>query len=185
MPDKADAAEMIARMKAWISSFSADIQALQALVAEPKLDREARILASAALAYVITRLDLIPDWEEGAGVLDDAMVLRVAMAIAAEHDLEPLEDDAQRVVMRLANENEVVKAFLGDELYVKMRKYVGDLVNTVVRGRHPRVALDDEKVRQQVFNEVKDELKRIGPQNIKDPDAVARTVRNYLSHKLK
>lgn len=177
--------EHIAKMKPWIASLSGDLDAIQAMVSEPKLPRDARLLASAALSYVITRLDLIPDWEEGAGTLDDTMVLRVAMALASEHDLDPLEDDAQRVVHKMANENELVHEFLGDDLYAKLKKYVADLVNVVVRGRHPRVALDDEKAREQLFTEVKDELRRLPSSTMKDPDAIGRLIKNHLSHKLK
>ena len=177
--------EHMAKMKGWIDSFPADINALLAAVGEPKLAREARLLASAALSYLVLRLDLIPDWEETAGILDDAMVLRVAAALASVHDLDPLEDDAQVVVHRLANESDVVKEFLGDDLYLKLKTYVGELTNTVVRGRHPRAAVDDARVLAQLSSEVKDELKSFPPAPMKDPEGVARTIRNYLSLKLK
>ncbi len=175
----------IVKMKSWIESFNGDVNAVLALVGEPRIDREARILASAALSYLVTRLDLIPDWEESAGIIDDAMVLRVAMAIVAERDLDALEDDAQRVVHRLANENDLVRELLGDDLHGRLRDYVRELVNVIVRGRHPRAAVDDEKERAQLAAEVRDELRRHQSHPpMKDPEAIARTVKNYLTTKL-
>ena len=175
----------IQRMKPWIDSFADDVAILEHVVDAAAVPRAARLICASALGYLVTRLDLIPDWEETAGILDDAMVLRTAMALASENDLDPLEDDAQRVIHRLANENEVVRDFLGDDLYGKFKKYVDELGNVVVRGRHPRVVLEDEKERKQFFIEVKDQLKNFPPAPMKDPEAVARTIKNYLSHKLK
>jgi uncharacterized membrane protein YkvA (DUF1232 family) len=177
-------AEHIAKMKGWVESFPADVSALEAMVAEPKLPREARLLGAAALSYLVTRLDLIPDWEETAGMMDDAMVLRVAMALAAEHNLERLGADPLQVVHRLASESEIARAFLGDELFLELRRHVAGLVDVVVRGRHPRAAIDDDKARAELFAEVRDELKRHAPAVIRDEEALARTIRNYLAHKL-
>ena len=177
--------EHIGKMRAWLDSFPADIAAVQAVVEEAKLPRDVRLLSAAALSYLITRLDLIPDWEETAGLIDDAMVLRVAMAVASEQDLDALEDDAQRVVHRLANEADVVREFLGADLYAKLRHHVLELVNAKVRGRLPSTILDDEKQRRLFFGEVKDEVKRPPAGPVKDPAGIARMVKNYLSTKLK
>jgi uncharacterized membrane protein YkvA (DUF1232 family) len=177
----AAASEHLERMRAWIDSFPADVAAVQRLVDDEKASTEARLLGAAAVNYLVTRLDLIPDWEEACGILDDAMVLRVAMALIAEPDLDPLDVG----VHRLANEAEGVQAFLGPDLYPRFKHYVRELGHAVVRARAPRVIVDDARQRKALWSEVEDELKRVPPAPIRDPDRIARVVRNYLSQKLK
>jgi hypothetical protein len=62
------------------------------------------------------------------------MVLRVAMADAAERDLDALTGEVMRGVHRLANEAEGVKTVLGD-IYPRFKRYVTELGNVVVRGQ--------------------------------------------------
>jgi uncharacterized membrane protein YkvA (DUF1232 family) len=173
------------RIRGWIDTFAEDVAALQKLVAEPSAARDARILGAAALNYLVTRLDLIPDWEETSGVIDDAMVLRVAAALASELEVGDLDADALRAVGKLANDADGVQAFLGADLYPRLKKYVQDLTHKVVRGRHPSAIVDDAKQRDQLSIEIKDELKRLPPAPMSDPERVARVVKNYLVEKLK
>jgi uncharacterized membrane protein YkvA (DUF1232 family) len=173
------------KMKGWINSFAADVGVAQAVASATKLPRDARMVAAGALGYLVTRLDLIPDWEETCGILDDAMVLRLAMAEIEESSLDGLDEDTQLSVHRLANETETVRGLLGDEVYARFKRYVHELTNVVVRGRHPRTIVDDAKERAQLLVEVKDELKKLPPAPMSDPDRVERTVKNYLSLKLK
>jgi uncharacterized membrane protein YkvA (DUF1232 family) len=181
----AEPAAGMERMKGFIDSFASDVAALQALLATDDAAADARLHAAAGLNYLVTRLDLIPDWEETCGILDDAMILRLAAAAASEHELGGLGGESLHAVARLANEVEVVKDFLGPDLYPRLKKYAADLTHVVVRGRHPRVLVDDDKQRKQLFDEIKDELKRLPPAPMSDPSRVARVVRNYLSQKLK
>jgi uncharacterized membrane protein YkvA (DUF1232 family) len=62
----------IETMKRWMDSFASDVAAVQGLVDNEKIPREARLAGAAALNYMVTRLDLIPDWEESCGLIDDA-----------------------------------------------------------------------------------------------------------------
>jgi len=172
------------RIRGWIDTFADDVGALQKLVGEASAAREARLLAAGALSYLITRLDLIPDWEETCGIIDDAMILRVAAALASEKDLGNLDAGALRAVGKLANDADGVRAFLGADLYPRLRKYVEDLTHKIVRGRHPNAIVDDAKQRAQLEAEVADELKRLPPAPMSDPDRVARVVKNYLTQKL-
>src|SRR3990172_41654 len=131
----------IERMKGWIDTFSADVGHVQKAV-ESGGPKDARRLCAGALSYLITRMDLIPDWEATCGILDDAMVLRVACSLAADKGLDVGHD-----VARLANEADVVSEFLGADLYPRFKKHVEGLATTVVRGRHPDAICDDAKAR--------------------------------------
>ncbi len=181
----ADLAAQMDRMKSWIDTFASDVGALQALLADERAATEARIKAAGALNYLLTRMDLIPDWEETCGILDDAMILRVSMSLALEMDLGGLSGENLRTIGKLANEAEVVREFVGEELWPRLKKVTEELSHTVVRGRHPRVLVDDGRERKHFFDEIKDDLKRLPPAPMADPARVARVVRNYLTQKLK
>jgi uncharacterized membrane protein YkvA (DUF1232 family) len=177
-------AKYIDRMKAWIDSFADDVDVVKKIVESDKAAREARELAAGSLNYLVTRMDLIPDWEETCGVIDDAMVLRVAIALGSEKDLGVLDGATTQKVGRLCNEAEVVHEFLGDVLYPKLKKYVQDQVGKEVRGRKAATIVDDAKQRKYLYEEIGNELKALPPAPISDPDAVERTILNYLKQKL-
>lgn len=174
----------IDKMRVWIDTFSEDVAAVKKIVESAKAPAEARAQAAAALNYLVTRMDLIPDWEETCGVIDDAMVLRVSAAIAADKGVGELDGAASGTVARLANEAEVVSEFLGPVLYPKLKKYTTDLVGKEVRGRKPQAIVEDAKLRATLYTEIEEELRRLPPAPMSDPDGVERTIKNYLSQKL-
>jgi uncharacterized membrane protein YkvA (DUF1232 family) len=173
------------KLRSWIDSFAADVTATMALTDHEKVARDARLLGAAALNYLVTRLDLIPDWEESCGILDDAMVLRLAISEAVEKDIDALPADAQKTLHRLANEADAVRELLGDELHGKLKRYVHGLTNQAVRNRHPSVVVDDDKERGHLYAEIKDDLKRVPNARMSDPAHVLRIIKNYLDQKLK
>jgi uncharacterized membrane protein YkvA (DUF1232 family) len=63
--------------KSWAETIRQDIDAFKALLESKQADDNSRKLAGTALLYLVSRMDLIPDWNEGIGVIDDVMVLRV------------------------------------------------------------------------------------------------------------
>src|SRR5262245_39816042 len=85
-----DVAKHIETFKSWSETIVADVSALEDLVKAAKADPEARRLAAGALGYLVTRLDLVPDSQEGIGSLDDVMVLRVCSQLATNHNLGDL-----------------------------------------------------------------------------------------------
>jgi hypothetical protein len=88
-------------------------------------------------------------------------------------------------VHRLANEAEIVRELLGDELHGKLKRYVHGLAGQVVRGRHPSTIVDDDKQRELLYDEIKSDLQRLSGAQISDAAHVLRIVKNYLSQKLK
>jgi uncharacterized membrane protein YkvA (DUF1232 family) len=172
--------------KEWVATIREDINTLEHIVENEKVDVEARKLAAAGLNYVVTRMDLVPDWEESVGVLDDVMVLRVLVELACQHGLdEVLEDTDDTVaVARLSNEASRVDAYLGTDLGASFRKYCARLVDETVRGRSPATIVSDAEQRKKLFDEVEADLKRMPPAPFASPDEVDLRFRSYLGHKL-
>lgn len=177
-------AKYIETFKGWADTFREDIGALKSLLESDGADVEARKLAAGALSYLVTRMDLVPDFNEGIGVLDDVMVLRVIAQLASGHKLGALHSDADIALGRLQNEAEHVAQFLGKELYDKFRVYCSKLADTAVRGRTPQQIVSDEAARAALYAEVEDEIKKSVPVVVSDPDDAELRFKAYLSHKL-
>lgn len=174
----------IETFKSWSESIVSDVAALKALI-ESSAEPEARRLAAGALGYLVTRMDLVPDWEGGIGALDDVMVLRVCAQLAAGHGLGAVAENHEINLARMANEAERISEFLGGAAYDKLRTYCAKLSETAVRGRTPANVLADAAARKALFAEVDDEVKKTVPVVITDAADAEVRLKAYLSHKLK
>jgi uncharacterized membrane protein YkvA (DUF1232 family) len=172
------------RMKKWIDSFPADVELVKKAVADKGTRAEAKKVAAGALNYMLLKMDLVPDWEDAAGLLDDAMVLRVAASVAHDRDLGSPSPDVEKGFARLANEADIVEDFLGGELFTKFKKYVVDLTDKPVRNRSANAIVDDEDVRTKLYGEIDAEIERLKPTAIKDAALVERTLKQAFQIKL-
>lgn len=170
--------------KGWADTIRQDTDAFKALLESPKADAGARRLAGAALSYLVSRMDLIPDWNEGIGVLDDVMVLRVCAQLTQNHERGALPTAAEISLERMANEAERITAFLGAAIYDKLRAYCAKLVDQAVRGRVPAKLADDAAARAALYGELDAELKRTVPIVINDAADAEVRLKAYLTHKL-
>jgi uncharacterized membrane protein YkvA (DUF1232 family) len=178
-------AKHIEIFKSWSESIVSDVAALKALIEAEQAETESRRLAAGALSYLVTRMDLVPDWEGGIGALDDVMVLRVCAQLAAGHGLAAVDEESEITLSRMANEAEQISAFLGQGPYDKLRQYCTKLATTSVRGRNPAQVISDETHRAALYGEVDDEIKKTVPVMIKDAEDAELRLKAYLSHKLK
>jgi len=178
-------AKHIQNFKSWSETIVSDVAALEKLVEAEGAEGEARRLAAGALSYLVMRLDLVPDHEQGIGALDDVMVLRVCAQLAGGHGLTGVDEDAEITLSRLANEADQIADFLGTQSYDKLRQYCVKLAETPVRGRHPGQIIADEAARKALFAEVDEEIKKTVPVIITDAEDAELRLKAYLTHKLK
>jgi len=171
--------------KGWADTIRHDIDAFKALLESPKADTSSQRLAAAALSYLVSRMDLIPDWNEGIGVIDDVMVLRVCAQLTQDHDRGALPTAVEISLDRMANEAEKIASFLGGALHDKLRAYCARLVDQPVRGRTPAQLVDDAGARKALYVELDDEIKRSVPIVVNDPADAEVRLKAYLTHKLK
>jgi uncharacterized membrane protein YkvA (DUF1232 family) len=175
----------IETFKSWAESINADVEAMKRLVEQEAAHTDARKLAAAGLNYLVTRMDLIPDHNEGIGALDDVLVLRVCVGLASAHPLGDLPGDAEITLGRMANEAEQIRSLLTPALADKLKSYCSKLVDTPVRNRAPATIISDEADRKALWADVDEELKRSLPVVVKDPADAELRFRAYLEHKLK
>jgi uncharacterized membrane protein YkvA (DUF1232 family) len=171
--------------KGWAGTIRQDADAFRAVLESAKADASSRRLAAAALCYLVSRMDLIPDWNEGIGVIDDVMVLRVCAQLTQGCDRGSLPTAAEVTLERMANEADKITGFLGGPLYDKLRAHCAKLVDQSIRGRTPAQLVDDAAARKALYAEVDDEIKRTVPIVVNDPVDAELRLKAYLTHKLK
>jgi uncharacterized membrane protein YkvA (DUF1232 family) len=171
--------------KSWAESIRQDIDAFKALLESTKADAESKKLAAGALSYLVSKMDLIPDWNEGIGVIDDVMVLRVCAQLSQGHERGPLPTGAEVSLDRMANEADKITAFLGGPIYDKLKSYCAKLGEVSVRGRTPSHLGEDAAARKALYAELDDEIKKTVPIVVNDPVDAELRLKSYLTHKLK
>lgn len=171
--------------KGWAETIRQDIDALKALLESTKADASSKKLAGAALSYLVSKMDLIPDWNEGIGVIDDVMVLRVCAQLTQGHERGALPTNAEISLDRMANEADKIEKFLGGPVYDKLKSYCAKLVDQPVRGRTPGDLADDPAKRKALYVELDDEIKKTVPIVVNDPVDAELRLKSYLTQKLK
>lgn len=178
--------EHIEDIKQWVRTFRGDVEAVKSVIDTASIDARGRKLAAAALNYLVTRLDLVPDWNETIGLIDDVMVLRICMRLANAYDIDEqlTDDDDLRRVTDMMSDTVTVAAFLGDELYGKLSKYCARLTETAVRGRSPETIIEDEGARKELYDEIERDILRMPAPSFEDAEDIAVRFTSYLHHKL-
>ena len=171
--------------KGWADTIRQDIEAFKALLESTTAEADAKRLAGGALSYLVSKMDLIPDWNEGIGMIDDVMVLRACAQLAQSSATTPLPKDVERGVARLANEADKIQDFLGGGLYDKLKSYCAKLADQAVRGRTPAQLAEDAALRKALYAEIDDELKKTVPVVIADPADAELRLKSHLTMKLK
>lgn len=169
----------------WVVSLRDDVEIVKAVLEREAVPVEARRLAAGALGYLLSRMDLIPDWNPTIGIVDDVLVLRVCMDLAAQHHpSEVLDDDVRIGLGRLANHVDLIREFLGAPLFESLRRYCRRLPDVSVHGRSPALVLADQGARQALYNDIEADLAHLPEASFHDPDEIALRLRSYLHYKL-
>ncbi len=170
----------------WTSQLGSDLTATFVLSGDERIAPQGRRFLAGALSYSLQQLDIIPD-HEAAGSVDDAIVLRIAFGLAAEHASNAAMDDAARFA-RMTNDEDTIRRFLGDALFAKLRRLVMDLTEKPVRGRTSDQVIVAGSPRDELKRELDSHGKRIKKANAgaddKAQEALEVSVRSWFSMKL-
>jgi uncharacterized membrane protein YkvA (DUF1232 family) len=170
--------------KSWAETIRQDIDAFKAVLESGKAEEKARKLAGGALGYLVSKMDLIPDWNEGIGVIDDVMVLRCCAALTQDLNRGSLPGAAEASLERMANQSEKISEFLGGPIYDKLKAYCAKLNELKVRGSTPANLIEDEKARKDLYAALDEELEKTVSIVINDPKDRELRLKAYLTHKL-
>jgi uncharacterized membrane protein YkvA (DUF1232 family) len=177
----------ISQLLDWARTWRDDVEVLKQVVSADKANKAVRRYAAAALNYVLSKMDLIPDWEPTLGILDDVMVMRICAAHGskAAGDDDGLDDKLSLHVARLANQEERIADVLGPLLHGKLRAYTDTVLLQAVRQRTPDSVVADPALRARLFAEVDEVMRGLPPLAAADPAEVERKLKTYLQAKLK
>lgn len=170
--------------KSWAETVRQDIDAFKALLESGKADANARKLAGGALSYLVSKMDLIPDWNEGIGVIDDVMVLRVCAALSQDLSRGTLPTSAEASLDRMANQADKITEFLGGPIYDKLKSYCAKLGETKVRGVNSTDLIEEESARKSLYVALDEEIQKSVPIVVNDPTDAELRLKAYLTHKL-
>ncbi len=170
--------------KSWAETIRQDTDAFKALLESTKADDKSRRLAAGALQYLVSKMDLIPDWNEGIGVIDDVMVLRVCAALTQDHDRGTLPTAVEASLERMANQSEKISAFLGGPLYDKLKLYCAKVGEQPVRGITSAQLIEDPSARKSLYQALTEEIEKTVPIVVNDPTDAELRLKAYLTHKL-
>ena len=139
--------------------------------------------SAAVLNYLFKSLDLIPDGLEDLGFIDDAFVVRAAAeAVRLEAEGE-LSADSTGTLVRLADEAELIREFLGSE-YARLSRYVAGLEQSSVRGRSVATILSDAGARADFVREVREWADSFAPPSFTRDMRNLVKLRSFLLAKL-
>jgi len=171
----------------WARTWRDDVEALKKVVSADKAHKAVRRYAAAALNYVLSKMDLIPDWEPGLGILDDVMVIRICAVHGskAAGDEDGLDDATSLRFHTLANQEERIADLLGPLLHGKLRAYSDKVLLQAVRQRTPDSIVADPAVRARFFAEVDEVVRSLPAAQPGDPAELERKLKTYLQAKLK
>src|SRR5687768_16692148 len=127
-------------------------------------------------------MDLIPDWNEGIGVIDDVMVLRVCAALTQDHVRGTLPTAAEASLGRMANQADSISAFLGGALYDKLKLYCTKVGETAVRGITTAQLLTEDTARKSLYQSLQEEIEKTVPIVINDATDAELRLKAYLTH---
>ena len=170
--------------KSWAETIRQDMDAFKAVLESSKADDKARKLSGGALHDLVSKMDLIPDWNEGIGVIDDVMVLRVCAALTSDFDRSGISGTAEASLERMANQSEKITAFLGGPLFDKLKVYCTKLGEQKVRGATATELIADEAARKSLYQALDEELEKTVPIVVNDPTDAELRLKAYLTHKL-
>ena len=161
----------------WLRTLATDAGDLAEIIPNGDISETQRRLAAAALNYLFKSLDLIPDGIEDLGYLDDAFVLRVACARAAD------ETAQAPIVERLAKDAALISELLGDD-YARLESYVEKLKGGAARGRTVDEIVGDESIQRDFMNEVKGWATSYEPPSFNKDEKNLVKLKSFLSAKL-
>jgi uncharacterized membrane protein YkvA (DUF1232 family) len=119
----------------WLRTLDEDVQGVLSAIEDEAAGDAARRFLTGGINYLFKSLDLIPDGIDDIGYLDDAFVIRLAARAAMESEIGAINPDQLAKLGGLANEADLIKELLGQDLFDRLEKYTRDLRKGAARGR--------------------------------------------------
>lgn len=169
-------------MRDAILSLPQDLKAMLRVLEDPDLDDQSRVLASGALLHVLSGANAIPGVKGTLALVDDVLVLRLALERIATNSPEVVRahrEDSPEVFGPWDVQLEAARAYLGERISV-LEKAVDQLPKITYQGHSARECAKDPEAATWLYESVQE---AIVEQFELAEDEVARAVKN--AHEIK
>jgi uncharacterized membrane protein YkvA (DUF1232 family) len=170
--------------QSWIDTFSDDIRLLASILKMDDVDKGLKRLVVGTLNYGLKQLDLIPDFYAPVGLIDDAMIIRIFANLAIDYIVQMKDERVQKNLIQMAEDDTVIKDFVGEEIYTALVKYVKALPDKKVRRRDSKIILGNQDILEEFLEDIEVELKGYIGSKITDPESVEKDLKSFLKLKL-
>ncbi len=168
----------------WIDNYSDDIKVITELLSLEQAPQDLKLMAVGVLNYGLKQLDLIPDFYKPVGLIDDAIILHLFAHIGIDYIIELKDNRLKKHLINMAEGNEIVKAFVGKEIYRSLMNYVKTLPEEKVRQRTAKMVVQDEELLKEFIKDIEVELRGYQGAKIEDKKTVLKDLRSFLKLKL-
>lgn len=170
----------------WLSSYSEDVQVfIELLEADHEtVSERGREAAAGVLSYQLKKLDLAPDWHDAVGYADDALVLRSGAVLFHANNLTELPAAIEQKIRALRDDDQIVQAICGEELYERFYARVRALREERILGRLPDEVVKDRNQAAALIADVKAHLGGYQVTAVTDNDKLLLDLRNFLAARL-
>jgi uncharacterized membrane protein YkvA (DUF1232 family) len=163
----------------WIGTIPKDVEVMVEALQSSATPRESRSLLAGGLSYMLRKIDIVPDFLEGVGVVDDTLVIRVAAASAVELGSGKLDSYIEGELFGLGQSLDSLRDYLGDA-YPGFEAYVKELLKGEVGACMADNIIDDEETYQQFLGEVKDAIAKYNPRPITYEKRQVKALFDYI-----
>lgn len=163
----------------WIGTVSEDLELMLEGLQSSATPRESRLYIAGGLSYLLRKIDITPDYLGGLGVVDDAMVIRMAAASAVELGSGEMDWDIEEALSRLGQSLDALKTYLGD-IYPRLEAYVKELLDGEARRCAADKIIDDDEIYQQFLTEVEEAVAEYKPRPITYERRLVKALFDYI-----
>ncbi|MBU1069155.1 DUF1232 domain-containing protein [Myxococcota bacterium] len=172
--------ELLQNLEAWVANLGEDTKILRKALDSDGISRDAKKYLLGGLSYMLRKVDIIPDYLGGIGVLDDAAVMRVSAKLAVEAGMP----NAGEGIKKLISEDEMTR-LLFDNLYDGFVSYVKRLPEERIRNRNADHILDEAGCMDQFDRELEDEIRGYTAKPLGQNDRTIREFRSFIKSKVR
>lgn len=172
--------ELLQKLDLWVKNLAEDTQVMRRALDSAAITREAKKFILGGLSYMLRKVDIIPDYLGGIGVLDDAAVMRVSAKLAMDAGVP----NADAAFARLVSDDTLVRELFAD-MYDTFVNYVRKLPEERIRNRNADHILDEEGCLDQFDRELEDEIRGYTPKPLGDNERTIREFRSYIKSKVR
>jgi uncharacterized membrane protein YkvA (DUF1232 family) len=166
----------------WIDFFDRDVNLFVEILNHEETPKPLKRIVATGLNYLLKQMDFVPDHYKPIGIIDDCIVLRVLADIGADYNAE-LSPKFMKAMFKLANDCDLLREFLGNA-YRPLENEVRLMMEREVRRRSPNAIVADERVREDLLRDVKQEMAEYKAVAIEAPERAERELLSYFKTKL-